>query len=250
MASEHGHRERAPGEHGHDRDEIRRRLNSGPRVSYLRDWVYGGIDGAVTTFAIVAGVVGADLSTRVILILGAANLFADGFSMAAANYSSTRTEIDEYAHIRDMEERHVDRFPDGEREEVRQLFAAKGFRGDDLERVVEVITSDRKRWIETMMAEEHGLPLVRRSAWKSALSTFAAFLICGSVPLIPFLLGAPATFWLSTILTGMTFFAIGSIRSVWAPKPFWMTGIETTTIGLVAAGVAYGVGHVLAGIAA
>lgn len=244
MAHDHG-----TGEHGHGRDEIRDRLNTGPKVSYLRDWVYGGIDGAVTTFAIVAGVVGADLSTGVILILGAANLFADGFSMAAANYSATRTEIDEYAHVRSMEERHVDRFPDGEREEVRQLFAAKGFRGDDLDRVVEVITSDRKRWIETMMSEEHGLPPVRRSAWKSAMATFLAFLVCGAVPLLPFMLGLPVTFWASTVLTGVTFFAIGSIRSNWSPSPFWQTGLETTAIGLVAAGVAYGVGHVLAGLA-
>jgi vacuolar iron transporter family protein len=237
------------GEHGHGREEIRHRLNSGPRVSYLRDWVYGGIDGAVTTFAIVAGVVGADLSNGVILILGAANLFADGFSMAAANYSATRTEIDEYAHIREMEERHIEHFPDGEREEVRQLFAAKGFRGDDLERVVEVITADRKRWIETMMAEEHGLPRVRRRAWKAAVATFLAFLVCGSVPLAPFVLGIPVSFWASTVLTGITFFAIGSIRSNWSPSPFWLTGLETTTIGLIAAGVAYAVGHLLASLA-
>ena len=85
-----------PLEHGHRPDEISKRLEAGPKASYLRDWVYGGIDGAVTTFAIVAGVVGADLSSRVVLILGAANLLADGFSMAAANFSSTRTEIEEY----------------------------------------------------------------------------------------------------------------------------------------------------------
>lgn len=234
------------GEHGHRRDEIRRRLRSGPTPSYLRDWVYGGIDGAVTTFAIVAGVVGASLPGRVILILGAANLLADGFSMAAANYSSTRTEIDEYKHIRNMEERHVDHFPEGEKEEVRQLLAAKGFKGEDLERAVEIITSDRQRWIEMMMSEEHGLPPVRRAAWKSAAATFTAFLVCGSVPLLPFVLGLPATFWASTILTGLTFFAIGSVRSQWSPSPFWRTGLETTVIGLVAAAVAYGVGHLLA----
>ena len=148
--------DRHPTEHGHGREEIRQRLSAGPAASYLRDWVYGGIDGAVTTFAIVAGVVGANLSTRVILILGAANLLADGFSMAAANYSSTRAELDEYRHIRNMEERHVDRFPEGEREEVCQLLAAKGFEGKDLERAVDIITSDRQRWIEVMMAEEHG----------------------------------------------------------------------------------------------
>src|SRR3954454_13682582 len=72
-------------EHDHSPEAISRRLAGNPRQNYLRDWVYGGIDGAVTTFAVVAGVVGAGLSARTVLILGAANLLADGFSMAASN---------------------------------------------------------------------------------------------------------------------------------------------------------------------
>ena len=72
-------------EHSHQPEDIASRLASGPTASYLRDWIYGGIDGAVTTFAIVAGSVGANLSAKIILILGMANLLADGFSMAAAN---------------------------------------------------------------------------------------------------------------------------------------------------------------------
>ena len=116
-------------EHEHSRSAIAERLARAPTVSYLRDWVYGGIDGAVTTFAVVAGVVGAELSNRVVLILGAANLVADGFSMAASNYSGTKTEHEELAQLRAVEERHIDAVPDGEREEVRQIFRAKGFEG-------------------------------------------------------------------------------------------------------------------------
>ena len=92
-----------------------------------------GIDGTVTTFAVMAGVVGADLSTKALLILGAANLFADGFSMAAANYSGTKAEIEEYEQVRRMEERHVELAPEGEREEIRQIFEAKGFEGEALD---------------------------------------------------------------------------------------------------------------------
>jgi VIT1/CCC1 family predicted Fe2+/Mn2+ transporter len=145
-------------EHGHAPDQIAARLSDGPKVSYLRDWIYGGVDGAVTTFAIVAGVVGAEMSSRVVLILGAVNLLADGFSMAAANYAGTKAERDDHARIRRMEERHIRLEPEGEREEIRQLFAAKGFAGDDLERAVEVITSSKKHWVDMMVAEEHGLP--------------------------------------------------------------------------------------------
>ena len=79
-------------EHEHTREAIRRRLESGPRPSYARDFVYGGIDGAVTTFAAVSGVVGADLSPLYVVIIGLANVLGDGFSMAAGIYSATRAE--------------------------------------------------------------------------------------------------------------------------------------------------------------
>ena len=233
-------------EHGHRPSEIAKRLTEGPRVSYLRDWVYGGIDGTVTTFAVVAGVVGADLSTKALLILGAANLFADGFSMAAANFTGTKAEIEEYEQVRRMEERHVEIAPEGEREEIRQIFQAKGFQGDALDSAVNVITGKRERWIETMMTEEHGLPPISRSPGKAALLTFLAFLACGSVPLLPFILGLPATIWASTVMTGLTFFFIGSMRSRWSPAPWWRAGLETFAIGITAAAMAYLVGVVLA----
>ena len=235
-------------EHGHTPRDIAKRLQQGPRISYLRDWVYGGIDGTVTTFAVVAGVVGAELSTNALLILGAANLFADGFSMAAANYSGTKAEIEEYEQVRRMEERHVELAPEGEREEIRQIFEAKGFAGEALDSAVDVITGKRDRWIDTMMTEEHGLPPISRSPVRAALMTFLAFLLCGSIPLLPFVLGAPASIWASTVMTGITFFSIGSLRSRWSPAPWWRTGMETFLIGITAAAVAYLVGVILAGL--
>jgi VIT1/CCC1 family predicted Fe2+/Mn2+ transporter len=235
-------------EHGHSSAEIAARLADGPRINYLRDWVYGGIDGAVTTFAIVAGVVGADLSARVVLILGAANLLADGFSMAAGNYSATKAELDDYARIRRMEERHIRLVPDGEREEIRQLFQAKGFEGVDLERAVEVITSSRKHWIDMMMAEEHGVPPVHRSPIAAGLATFVAFLFCGLIPLLPFLTDLPANVMLSVGMTALVFFTIGSFKSRWSTANWWWSGTETLSIGLIAAAVAYAVGVLLKSI--
>ena len=88
---------RQTADHEHTRQAIHKRLAEGPRQSYLRDWVYGGIDGAVTTFALVSGVVGAHLAPNVILVLGGASLFADGFAMAAGNYLATRSEHEEFA---------------------------------------------------------------------------------------------------------------------------------------------------------
>ena len=232
-------------EHGHAPHEIEQRLRDGPRISYLRDWVYGGIDGTVTTFAIIAGAVGADLSTRFLLILGMANLLADGFSMAAANYSGTKAEIEEYSFVRDMEERHIEHAPDGEREEVRQIFAAKGFKGKTLDAAVEVITAEKERWIDTMMTEEHGLPPISRSPVTAGLITFMAFVVCGFLPVAPFALGIPASVPASVVMAALTFFLIGSMRSRWSPVYWLRAGTETLVIGLASAGVAYLVGDFL-----
>lgn len=235
-------------EHSHTPGAIAKRLQHGPRVSYLRDWVYGGIDGTVTTFAIMAGVVGADLSATVVIILGVANLLADGFSMAAGNYTGTKSERDEYALLRHMEERHIELAPEGEREEIRQIFKAKGFEGHALEEAVKVITQKRERWIDTMMAEEHGMPPTVRSPLRAAFYTFTAFVLCGSVPLLPYAAGLAAPEWPSAIMTGATFFAIGSFRSRWSPKPWWLAGLETLAIGVLAASVAYAIGYLLKGL--
>jgi len=234
-------------EHGHTPGEIAKRLHHGPHVSYLRDWVYGGIDGTVTTFAVMAGVVGANLSAGIVIILGLANLLADGFSMAAANFTGTKAERDEYAQLRHMEERHVALVPDGEREEIRQIFQAKGLEGEPLEAAVMAITSQRKRWIDTMMSEEHGMPAAIRSPLKAGLTTFIAFVLCGSLPLLPYALQLQTAEPLSAAMAGVTFFAIGSLRSHWSPAPWWRAGLETFAIGMVAASVAYLVGYLLKG---
>lgn len=235
-------------EHEHSPEAIKERLSGGPRHSYLRDWVYGGMDGSVTTFAVVAGVVGAQLSPGVILIIGLANIFADGFSMAAGNFLGTRTEHEEIKHLEAIERRHIETVPEGETEEVRQIFRAKGFEGDDLKRVVELITSDKQRWIRTMLTEEYGLPQEARSPWLAAAGTFGAFLICGLAPLLPFILGWPSAFQLAMALTACVFFIIGSIKSIWSTLPWWRSGLETLALGSTAAALAYAVGVLLKGL--
>ncbi len=229
----------------HTTQAIRDRLEAEPNVSYLRDWVYGGIDGAVTTFAIVAGVVGADMGARVILILGLANLLADGFSMAAGNYSGTKSEVEDYERLRERERAHIMAIPEGERREVREILRRRGFDGEMLEDATNRITANEERWIDVMMQEEYGLARVMRSPVKAAGHTFAAFLVCGSVPLIPFALGLPHPFTWATIATGIAFAAIGAMKSKWSLMPAWRSALETLAIGVAAAGVAYVVGLLL-----
>ena len=233
-------------EHGHSREEIRQRLGVRPRESYLRDWVYGGIDGAVTTFAVAAGVAGASLSPQIVLILGFANLLADGFSMAVANYSGTKAEREQYERLIAIEHKHIAAIPEGEREEIRQIFANKGFRGEDLERAVRTISSDESRWAQTMVLEEYGLAPVTRSAVKAAVCTFGAFALFGSIPLVPYLAGGGL--FASAIATSVAFVLIGSLKSRWSVRSAWRSGLETLVIGGVAASLAYVAGHVLASL--
>ena len=236
-------------EHEHSSEAIRQRLSAGPHHNYLRDWIYGGVDGSVTTFAVVTGVVGARLPLIVIVIMGFANLIADGFSMAASNFLGTRSEHDDLRRLEAVEYRHIKLAPQGEREEVRQIFARKGFAGPDLNRVVELITADRKRWVQTMLADEYGLPPSVRSPWLAAFSTFSAFVVCGLVPLIPFLIGLPRPLVLAIVMTGGVFFAIGSLKSRWSTASWWRSGFSTLFVGGLAAGLAFVVGLVLKNLA-
>jgi VIT1/CCC1 family predicted Fe2+/Mn2+ transporter len=236
-------------EHEHTIEAIGDRLSAGPRHNYLRDWIYGGIDGSVTTFAVVTGVVGAQLSPIIIVIMGFANLLADGFSMAASNFLGTKAEHDDMQRLEAIEHRHIELAPEGEREEVRQIFARKGFAGADLDRVVELITSDRQRWVQTMLADEYGLPQEARSPWLAAFSTFSAFLICGLAPLLPFLFGMKSAITFSTFLTGAVFFLIGSVKSRWSSASWWHSGLSTLLVGGIAAALAYAVGVLLKSMA-
>ena len=232
-------------EHEHSPDAISIRLQSGPQHNYLRDWIYGGIDGAVTTLAVVTGVAGAQLSNWIILALGFANLFADGFSMAASNYLGTKSEHDDWRRLEKIEHRHVELAPEGEREEVRQIFERKGFEGEDLNRIVQLITADRERWVRTMLTDEYGLPHAIRSPWTAALCTFTAFLICGLAPLAPYLFSTEHSLPLSIVLTGFVFFAIGSVKSRWSTSSWWQSGLTTFVAGAIAASIAYLTGMII-----
>lgn len=141
----------------------------------------------------------------------------------------------------DVEQRNCQ----GEREEVRQIYAGKGFSGSELEYVVRLITSDRRRWIATMMAEEYGLPTEIRSAWIAGAATFAAFLVCGLIPLLPYILGASQSFLFSAVLTGAIFFLIGSVKSRWSTDSWLSSGLTTFLIGGSAAALAYLAGVIL-----
>lgn len=229
----------------HTPEAIKARLGKVRPPSLVRDAVLGASDGCVTTFAVVAGAVGGDLADRVVIILGFSNLIADGFSMAAGNYMGAKSVDEELEKARAEERRHIESIPEGEKEEVRQIFASKGFRGELLEKVVSVIVGDRKLWIDTMITEELKLRIGEARPQRAALATFGAFCLAGMVPLLPFLVpwfDTAASFRASCAATASSFFLIGLTKGHLVGQSRWKSGIQTLLLGGAAAILAYGVG--------
>lgn len=219
------------------------------------DFIYGSIDGAVTTFAIVAGVIGAALSPNIVLILGFANMFADGFSMAVANYQATKAHKEYINMKRKQEEWEIDHLEEQEKQEIRDIYEKKGFKDELLEEIVRMITSRRKVWVDTMMREELGLIEDEKKPVETAFSTFIGFNIVGIIPLIPFmvliLLGKTPNseaFYYSLMFTGIAFFIVGFVKGKIVKKSAIKSGLFTLLIGSIAAFVAYFVGYSLKAI--
>jgi len=223
---------------------------------HFEDFVYGAFDGSVTTFAVVAGAIGASLSPMVVVILGFANLFADGFSMAVGNYQATRARIEYIQKERKREEWEIDHMAETEKDEIRDIYAKKGFTAEMLDEIVKVITARRKVWVDTMMKEELGLIEDGRKPLDTALSTVFGFVVIGIIPMIPFifihLTGlsnlVSESFVYSVISTSAAFFLIGLIKGKIVKKSLLRSGLMTLLIGGIAATTAYLVGNALSNL--
>ncbi|MBN8429737.1 VIT1/CCC1 transporter family protein [Microbulbifer salipaludis] len=232
----------------HQPDNIARRLAMPPRPERLSDMVLGGIDGCITTFAIAAGAFGAGFSPLVVLVMGMANLLADGISMAVSNYEAVNAQQRFVENARRTEEEHIHLVPEGEREEVRQIYARKGFSGESLEQIVDKVTANRGLWIDTMLSEEYGLSRVAPNPLASAWWTFVAFIVVGVIPLLPFLVPGLAfsqQFIVSSLLAGLVFFAIGLLKGWVYRSSLLRAGLTTFLLGGCAAAVAFIVGHLV-----
>lgn len=215
---------------------------------HIQGIVLGGNDGIVTTFAVVAGTAGAALSPVIVIILGVANLIADGISMGAGVYLSLTAERDRVERTRREEAREIDDDPDIEREEVRRAFRAKGFEGELLERVVQTITADRARWVTVMLHEEHGLlESEDHHPLRSGITTFLSFVFFGAIPLLPYLFSVPAALQFPSALASTTFalIVLGVARSVLTKERLIRGPLEIVGVGLLCAAAAYGIGYLL-----
>jgi VIT1/CCC1 family predicted Fe2+/Mn2+ transporter len=234
-------------------EEVRHRLKAG---TYIGDFVYGANDGIITTFAVVAGATGAALSPGIIIILGLANLVADGFSMGASSFLAHTSERDFQRAQRKREEWEVEEFPGIEREEVRDILRKWGVAKERIEPVLQDIIKDKDRWIDLMMREELDLREAdSASPAKHGTATFFAFVIAGFMPLLPYLFfGIPASWQFPVAVTAtlVSLFSVGAARTLVTTESFVKSGLKMLLTGGLAAMLAYTIGWMvktLAGIA-
>jgi VIT1/CCC1 family predicted Fe2+/Mn2+ transporter len=221
--------------------------------SYVRDLVFGFGDGVNTSLGIVAGVGGAVIAADVVILAALIGMFTGAKAMAVQNYLAVKSQKEVLESEIKREEFEIENMPDKERQEIEDIYRSKGVRGDDLNRVVERITSDKQVWLKTMLTEELGLNLeIVGSPLKGALAMFGAFLLGGILPILPYFvvksgsLSSATAIWIAIALSVVSSFVIGAIKSRMAKKNWLKGGIEMAGLGTGIALVGYGIGSELA----
>ena len=211
----------------------------------LRDVILGGQDGLVNMLGIALGVVAAGGSTHVLVVTGIAAAITESISMGAVAYTSFRSDRDFYLAEQAREQREASTRPEEEREEIREIYAAKGFKGQLLEDVVSTITSNRETWISTMMNEElHLQPVAQQSLVRSAVVVTVATLVGHLIPIIPFMAVARApAIVLAIALSAVTLFAVGVYSAKTLVGDWRKSGLQMVAIGLGAAAVGFLIGR-------
>ena len=214
---------------------------------YLKDVIFAATDGIIASFAVVAAATGGAFSPAVLLVIGGAELFAEGISMASGSFLGTRSEKDFYEKEADEERREIKDIPDKERQEIRDILSDKGYKGQELEQMTALICSNEKFWVEFMMLEELKLYSPEEdSEMKNAAITFISFVVAGSIPLLPYVFfGAHSSFFAASIFSGAALFVAGTARTYFSKRSWLVLGLEMLVIGGVSAAIAYGIGFLL-----
>lgn len=217
---------------------------------YLKDAVYAANDGIVTTFAVVAGVAGAALSPVIVLVLGFANLLADGFSMASGNYLGSKSEADQYEKERARSVKEFTENPEKARQATVTMLRSRGYEGEELETMATLVTKNKKFFSDILLYDRFGTaPGSTAEAIRAAIVTFIAFVVAGLVPLLPyvFVLGSDVSnlFVWASVFTAAALFLIGSLRTSYSDKSWYAGGLEMLLAGGAAAVIAYIIGALL-----
>ena len=214
----------------------------------LPEIILGGQDGLVNVLGIILGVAAATADSQIVIVAGLAATFAESISMAAVVYTSKLAEADYYRSEYEREKWEIENIPEGEREEIRQLYKSYGFEGRVLEEIIAKITEDKKIWLKVMMEQELKLsPLDRKDALPSAITVGVSALVGSFIPLMPyFFLNISTAIWISLIISSVTLFVVGHYKAQKTlGRKFFRSGVEMMVIGMVSALVGYLVGSLL-----
>ena len=216
-----------------------------PKGKAIREIIYGATDGVVTSLGFVIGVYGALHESRIILITGVASATAGALSMGFSAYISSKSQSEFFLAEIDRERKEILEMPDKEREEVRKIYRAKGFQGQELEMVVKRISSNPTVWLRCMMEEELGLIVESfDTPWIVGGITTASYLTAAFLPIVPFAAMQPhAAFTWSVAVSVLALFGLGAGKTRLTRTPVMKSGLELTGIGLVAALVGYLIGR-------
>lgn len=217
--------------------------------NYIRDVVFGFGDGINTSLGIVAGVGGAIIAADVVILAALIGMFTGAKAMAVQNYLAVKSQREILESEIKREEYEIQTVPEREKEEIEQIYRAKGFEGEELSRVVSKITSDKDVWLKTMLTEELGLNLeILGNPLKGALIMFGSFLLGGILPIIPYfavkagMFSSITAIVIAIIISVSASFIIGAIKGRIAKKSWIRGGIEMAGLGTGIALIGYGIG--------
>jgi len=218
-------------------------------LDIVKSAVYGGVDGIITTATLVFSALTNHVDPTVVVILVFANGIADGLSMALSDYLSTKSEIEYIQAEKAREQWEIENYPEGEKKEMLEIYQNKGLPKEDAEVMVEALARNKEAWIEIMMIEELGLIETEESPIKNGIITFVSFICFGIIPILPRLVSEafnPIDLLVSSMMvTLMTLFLLGSLKTKITGKNWIISGLETLLLGGMAIGLAFVISYFL-----
>jgi predicted membrane protein (TIGR00267 family) len=215
----------------------------------VREIVFGFNDGSISTLALLAGVTGGALAHGQILVAGFSGVIAGAISMAIGAYISSKSEIEHHQSEIEREKREIEEIPEVEREEMRQIYMKKAdFTEEELNLILNRITSDKKVWLDSMMKEELGLFEERfESPLKVGLIMLVAFVAGGLIPILPFVFlpVSQTSLIVASIVTFASLFLIGVWKTTFTNKHWLRSGLEMVFVGILATVIPYLIGDLL-----
>jgi VIT1/CCC1 family predicted Fe2+/Mn2+ transporter len=226
--------------------------HQGGSGEYVQSIVFGGLDGIITTFAIIVAAAASGLNYGMILIVGFSNLLGDAIGMAVGDYLSSKAEDDHEKAERKREEWEIENVPEAEKSEMIDVYTAKGIPKDDAIKIVELLFKSKPAFLDVMMIEELDIMPNESStvAWKGAVITFGSFFVFGGIPMLPYLFSGnyhhigklDGVFAAAVVLFAVALYTLGALKGKITGKKWWLTGLTMLLNGSVTTLIAYFIG--------